>query len=286
MGIPWRSAFALQADGWYLRSDCIWHKGNPMPSSVKDRPTTDHEYIFILSKRQRYFWDAEAVKEPVAGTAHSRGKGVHPKSAAPGSGIKANSSFSAAVRGLVAKRNIRSVWKINSHAYPEAHFATFPPGLPERCIRAGSSQHGACSECGAPWVRVVSRPTRPGVGGDVATSLRDGGLTVEAGLERTGMSHFRYNQWLQENPAQTVGWAPSCTHDADRRPCVVLDPFSGAGTTGLVAARLGREYIGLEQSTEYAQQSRERIVRELGASREQLEQMGGDAPIGAQVGLW
>jgi DNA modification methylase len=136
--MPWRVAFALQAGGWYLRSDIIWSKPNPMPESVTDRPTKAHEYLFLLTKSPRYYWDAEAVKQPVTGNSHPRGKGAHPKSAEPGSGIKANASFSVAVRDLVDQRNIRSVWTIPTQPSPEAHFATFPEALVEPCILACS----------------------------------------------------------------------------------------------------------------------------------------------------
>lgn len=105
IGIPWRVAFALQVDGWYLRSDIIWHKPNPMPESVTDRPTKSHEYVFLFSKSERYFYDAEAIRE----------------------------------EGLTS-RNARTVWTIATKPYAGAHFATFPPEIPERCIKAGSRE--------------------------------------------------------------------------------------------------------------------------------------------------
>ncbi len=111
-GIPWRVAFALQADGWWLRQDIIWSKPNPMPESVTDRCTKSHEYMFLLTKSARYFYDAEAIKEDVTGNAHARGNGVNPKCTEPGSGIKQNSSFSGAVNELVSIRNKRSVWTV------------------------------------------------------------------------------------------------------------------------------------------------------------------------------
>lgn len=154
MGMPWRVAFALQAAGWYLRSDIIWSKPNPMPESIKDRPTKSHEYLFLLSKSEQYFYDAEAASEPTTGNSHSRGSGVNPKAAKFPSGWdtgggahtkldgryrpKQNESFSAAVAELVSRRNIRSVWTIPTSPYPEAHYATFPPELAERCILAGT----------------------------------------------------------------------------------------------------------------------------------------------------
>jgi len=131
VGIPWRVAFALREDGWYLRRDIIWAKPNPMPESIKDRPTTAHEYVFLFSKAKDYFYDAEAVKEPVTGTANARGNGVGPKAVSASSRLrtdrtpdrqtpgriqaKANRSFSAAVTGLVSHRAKRSVWTIDNH---------------------------------------------------------------------------------------------------------------------------------------------------------------------------
>lgn len=162
IGQPWRLALALQADGWWLRRDIIWHKPNPAPETVRDRPTGAHEYLFLLTKRARYFYNAEDAREPVTGTAHMRrakqpsnqdvdvgshgafhrdGRrpvNVGPKSAAPGSGVKANESFQAAVAELVPDRNYRSVWTIPIQGFPGAHFATFPEELARRCIVAGS----------------------------------------------------------------------------------------------------------------------------------------------------
>lgn len=170
MGQPWRVAFALQDAGWYLRADCIWHKLNPMPESVGDRPTKSHEYVFLLSKQPQYYYDASAIAEPVSGTAHARGNGVNPKAKlcsgwavgqdshstkdharakqglkdstkfgrGPGWRNKQNESFKGAVNELVDTRNIRTVWSFSTEAQPEAHFATFPTELVQRCILSGS----------------------------------------------------------------------------------------------------------------------------------------------------
>jgi DNA modification methylase len=155
VGLPWRVAFALQEAGWYLRSDIIWAKPSPMPESVRDRPTKSHEYVFLLAKCSSYFYDAEAIKEPVTGNAHHRSTSVNPKAKIPtgwdtGPGghnelagryrSRQNESFAAAVAGLVSMRNKRSVWTIASRPYPEAHFATFPEALVEPCILAGSRE--------------------------------------------------------------------------------------------------------------------------------------------------
>lgn len=134
IGIPWRLAFALQQDGWYLRQDIIWHKPSPMPESVQDRCTKAHEYVFLLAKSEKYFYDSVAVSEDSAG-----------------------------VHGM--KRNRRSVWTVPTKGYKEAHFATMPPQLAETCIKAGTSERGCCPECLSPWRRVVERTkimrTRP-----------------------------------------------------------------------------------------------------------------------------
>lgn len=232
LGIPWMLAFALRADGWYLRRDIIWHKLNPMPESVRDRPTTAHEYLFLLSKSQSYFYDADAVMEPSSPDTHaraSRGRsdshkyadggpcnqtiakrspsagrapGVTPKSAASGSGIRANESWHAATVEVLPMRNKRSVWSTVSEPYSGAHFATFPPALIEPCILAGCPRGG-----------------------------------------------------------------------------VVLDPFFGAGTTGLVAQRLGRDCIGIELNPDSVAMARDRIRAGLGRVECDLPEVGRSGPL-------
>jgi DNA modification methylase len=139
VGIPWRVAFALQADGWYLRSDIIWHKPNPMPESVTDRPTKAHEYLFLLTKQPTYYYDADAVKEEASadsGFAKQRARGVDTWKY----GRTAGGNTSNGVGGTFgdgATRNRRSVWTVATRPYKGAHFATFPPKLIEPCILAG-----------------------------------------------------------------------------------------------------------------------------------------------------
>lgn len=253
VGMPWRLALALQAAGWRLRSDIVWSKPNPMPESCRDRPTKAHEYIFLMTKSARYHYDQEAVKEAVTGNAHSRGDGLHPKLAPAGSGIKSNESWSAATNKLVSSRNLRTVWKFPTQAYPGAHFATFPEALPERCIKAGTSPK-ACAVCGAPWRRLVDRTrsfeSGSGKSGNLPSgkngpNLQGGGETLD--IRRGPVVHTK-----------TTGWAPTCDHDAPGGLSVVLDPFAGSGTTLAVAARLGRASIGIEISPEYARLARKR----------------------------
>ena len=138
VGIPWRVAFALQADGWYLRQDIIWNKPNPMPESVRDRCTKAHEYIFLLSKNKKYYYDNEAIKEPTVTKDNSnRNRDITKLNNTPGrskmKGLKTNN---------YDKRNKRSVWSVSPKPYKEAHFATYPPDLIEPCILAGCPKDG------------------------------------------------------------------------------------------------------------------------------------------------
>jgi DNA modification methylase len=184
LGIPWRVAFALQDDGWYLRSDIIWAKPNPMPESVTDRPTKSHEYVFLLAKAERYYYDGEAIKEPASALTRSRGRGVTPKSAQEGSRIKANSSFHAATRGVVTERNKRSVWTVATAPFSQAHFATFPPKLVEPMIKAGCPVGGTVLDpfCGAGTTLLV------------ADRLQRNAIGIEINPEYAAMANERMNR--------------------------------------------------------------------------------------------
>lgn len=178
MGVPWRLAFALQDDGWFLRQDIVWNKPNPMPESVTDRCTKSHEYVFLLTKSARYYWNREKAQEPAAEPNRVRndrigGSNGHTVRHSPG-GMMTGSQT----------RNRRSVWTLTTYPTPEAHFATFPAELPELCIAIGTPPDG-----------------------------------------------------------------------------VVLDPFNGAGTTGLAALKTGRRYVGIELNPEYVVITKQRVKR-------------------------
>ena len=148
VGIPWRVAFALQADGWYLRSDIIWHKPNPMPESVTDRPTKSHEYIFLMSKSAKYYFDQEAVREDSIDPESYNGRRPRNAPSMYFKDPKNLKNFGSIKDGKLPygmtyeKRNIRSVWTITTQPYSQAHFATFPPKLIEPCILAGCPENG------------------------------------------------------------------------------------------------------------------------------------------------
>jgi DNA modification methylase len=242
---------SLWEPGWYLRSDIVWSKLNPMPESVTDRPTKAHEYVFLLSKSARYYFDADAVRE--GGSGRSAGNRTHKYDGLPGHETK---------HGLVdvgdvewTQRNLRTVWNIATEPFPGAHFATFPKRLVDPCVKAGTSERGCCAECGAPWVRQIERVV-VGVG-----KKPDGWDTGSGGhgtIHRNGREKGEPGQDITEG--RTVGWNPTCDHPEQTVPCTVLDPFCGSGTVGVVALRLGRSFIGIELNPQYAEMARGRIA--------------------------
>jgi len=243
VGIPWRVAFALQEDGWYLRSDVVWSKPNPMPESVTDRPTKAHEYVFLLSRSTRYFFDQEAVREPIKPGTDGTMAG---RNLAPGSEPERFQRRYAELKGA----NCRTVWEIATKPTPEAHFATFPEELPRRCIRAGTSERGVCPECGAPWTRVIEHGEDPTY------------LPMEErrphGRQAPGSPMLKHTSYGPGRPRTDRGWLPSCEHDYPAVPATVLDPFMGSGTTAAVARALGRSSVGIELSPDYAELSARR----------------------------
>jgi len=242
LGIPWRVAFALQADGWWLRQDIIWHKPNPMPESVRDRCTKAHEYVFLLTKGERYFYDAEAISE-TAVCDRMRGPALHPDT------VSTNGNSGLSRREFTGTRNRRSVWSITTKPYKGAHFATMPTTLAEPCIKAGTSERGCCPECGSPWSRVTEREklTRP----------RPNDYVKRTGEDGTGNSCANSVAGVR---VTTTGWSPSCKCGRDEAvPCTVIDPFSGSGTTVAVAASLGRSGIGIELNPGYIELAKKRV---------------------------
>lgn len=243
--VPHRVFDALMADGWYGRSDICWAKSNPMPESVTDRPTRSHEYIFLLSKRSTYYYDAAAIAEPA--TQHEQGiRGNHDGQKMPPetSNGRNGSTLKDADR---TNRNKRSVWTVSTKPYSGAHFAVFPPKLIEPCILAGSSEKGGCSACGAPWVRVVERENGYNGAGRATDTYTGQAYEHPQSAPRGPKSNFGPG-----NIGTTKGWAPSCACDAgDPVPQTVLDPFAGSGTTGEVAERHGRHAVLIELNPEY-----------------------------------
>jgi DNA modification methylase len=211
VGIPWRVAFALQHDGWYLRSDIIWAKPNPMPESVTDRPTKAHEYLFLLAKQPKYFWDADASREPQesldtaggykGGVSRPEYEPIRPDGPLTRERIKMHNR-----EWNPAGRNRRSVWTIPTQPFPEAHFATYPEELVRPCIQAGTSEKGECVECGAPWTRQtdVSYEVNDRTGG-VATTPRAGTAKDGPNIGQTTPCPRKLDKRVE-----TTGWEPTC----------------------------------------------------------------------------
>ena len=319
MMMPSLLALALQADGWFVRSDIIWAKPNPMPELCRDRPTSAHEHVFLLTKSARYFYDSDAVREDVApsqvdrvradrigGRSHNeRGQhsegGLYQTIKIPGGWDRGDGAHgtihrdgrtSAEYQDAVAKagRNLRNVWDISTEAFKGAHFATMPTSVVERCIKAGTSERGCCAACGKPWVRMTEYgkavPLLPSDAGRKATwTIGDAARDPDSRTDTPLPRHYR--------PALSTGWSPGCQCDAlamadpdarlqtNTKPCVVLDPFAGAGTTLLVADRLQRDAIGIELNPEYLAMTQQRIESDAGlfANVEEAHQQNPDLPL-------
>lgn len=254
IGIPWRVAFALQADGWYLRSDIVWHKPAPMPESVRDRPTRAHEYIFLLSKSPRYYYDADAIREPLADSSMQRIQQRTFEQQRGGdkdysNGVNKSRSMRRALENFAKDptgANKRTVWTVSHEPSPLPHYAMFPSKLIEPCILAGAPAQ-ACVVCGAPYERIVEREPMVVRKTARAEQMGEYGRTCTSGTMITPPT------------STTVGWQPTCECNADTRPGVVLDPFMGAGTTALTAMRLGRDYIGIELDADTAAMAAKRV---------------------------
>lgn len=265
MFIPERTAMALQADGWWVRRDIIWAKGcsfnykggSTMPESCKDRPTSSHEYVYIFTKSERYFYDYYGVLEDALydGRKDTEFKG----SVKDYEGVLPNSkpqAFAGAgherwpnTQNGVQKRNLRSVWVINTASYPGSHYAVYPEDLITPIILASTSAKGVCPECGAPWERVVEKGNQQ--------RHESEPQTIGAGRGDNG------DRTKHAPPADVVNeyWQPTCACGHDETvPATVLDPFVGSGTTCMVARKHRRKAIGLDLSFEYLNvNARERL---------------------------
>ena len=249
--IPARVAIALQEDGWYLRSDIIWHKSNSMPESVEDRCSKSHEYLFMLAKSEQYYYDADAIREPLKTASNLRNKsletwGKQAQLTPLGEGEREWNN--------PAGRNKRSVWLVNTQPFPEAHFAVMPPKLVEPCILAGSSPR-CCEQCGSPWSRITERE-----GVNASRGKQD--FRTHRGVGRHGGGVDRDLPSGYTPTIVTTGWQPTCTCKDARGSgkCLILDPFAGAGTVPMVALQHGRNYLGIELSAEYICLAQKRIT--------------------------
>jgi len=259
IGIPWRVALALQQDGWYLRQDIIWHKPNPMPESVKDRCTKAHEYIFLLSKNVKYYFDNEAIKEDAVRAGKiPKGKKYSSELADDKIGGK-HTRETLNEKPVAPKRNKRSVWTVTTKPFKGAHFATFPIDLIEPCVSAGCPEK-ICVDCGEPYKRVMQKPKQLEVDRNKRSGLDD---------RKVGGVLDKYNR---ENPPIDLGVQKQCDCETNETKAgTVLDPFAGSGTTGIVAANHARNSVLLELNEEYIKIAKKRIKEQAGMFAEVYE---------------
>ncbi len=334
IGMPWAVAFALRDDGWWLRRDHFWLKKNPMPNSQTDRCTTSHEYLFQLTKKARYAFDADAIREPHTAlgrppgnksrmyidrdTEHlnkstsggekrrpSQDQSFHasgrmkrsvweieledgdedycPHCGGPQTGMilplatePSNYEFCNACKRLYVggeKKRIKQ-YELDGEKVREcscgatdgwvAHFATMPRELVRPCVKAGSSEAGCCAECGAPRRRIVEKELVK------QYECRHGGFNAQGTSD--GMVDMSESWSPGTNKATTLGFSPTCDCATDETaPCVILDPFGGSGTTGIVAVEEGRDYVLIDVSEEYCELARARIARATAQPRFALE---------------
>lgn len=324
--LPHRVAIALQADGWIVKGDNVWNKPNALPESVQNRCARVHEYVFHLTKSDRAFFDADAIREPYAAASLERRKysdantgerlGKHRKH------TKQSKQTDAAARSMYLPNPLgrvkRSVWTVKAPSFDGDHTATFPEEIPEPCIMAGTPEAGACPVCAAPRRRVIELgpidlAAAKACGGDDEGLYHGKAKKNYKGAKAQNPSDVKRRILQSMRPRITTGWDPTCGDTRDcpacaatgkvlidlaessafdedddgdddakearcRRcrgrgqlfkgcvshgkpqPSIVLDPFSGTGTTGAVALRLGRRYIGIELNPKYLAESRDRLA--------------------------
>jgi len=296
--IPARTAIALQEDGWWVRCDIIWDKINAMPESTRDRPTRSHEYIYMLTKSESYYYDLDGIREPY----------TKPLDRWAGEKLVVNSQSGwdtgtgqaffrdRNMRPNSNGRNKRSVWSVCTKGFKGAHFAVYPPELITPCILSGTGKGSCCAKCKSPYKRITVKnieklkPIDPVVRNGIKLTPEDSAIVVY--IENNADGDYRiskkgdkkHNNWVQQpvksgrtdqydkkgyslihwgDKSTTMGWEKTCKCDTDEKDrCVVLDPFCGSGTTGFVALSNNCKFIGLEPSAEYTKLAKRRIKRE------------------------
>jgi DNA modification methylase len=251
LAIPERFRLAMQADGWVYRNEVVWKKPNANPMPVLDRLTVDHEDVMMFSKGPRYYFDVEPIRTPLKPSTIARDgyrrmmehKAEHEE--AQGGAMRHDHETISNPAGAQRRTvwDIESVWEIATGHSLEGHYAVFPPDLVEPMIRASTSEYGCCGECGANYIRMIQRPKPP----EELTGTERREIPGQPAVIDRKRNNRALCDWRQANPPRTTGWQKPCKCETGRiiRP-VVLDIFSGEGSTGDAALRLGRDYVGID----------------------------------------
>lgn len=256
MMIPARFAIAMQDEGWILRSEIIWAKRAPMPESVTDRPTKAHEMIYLFAKEGRYFYDQEAVREKATYAGHRNSFGNKNAQARMVETLTGNMKPGVKYTQPTG-RNLRDVWHLSPEPTSAEHFAAYPTEIPRRCILAGCPEK-VCTVCGKPYERVVEK-----TGGTTGKSWHDHSNDQVAGMHQMAARESLTKAKSESGQPYTRidrGLQPACTCNVGTKPGVVLDFFSGTGTTAYMARKLGRSYIGCDLNADYVAMARRRLA--------------------------
>ncbi len=282
-GVPWQVALALRDDGWYLRSAIPWVKKNSLPESVKDRPGTSHEYLFLLSKNKSYYYDRDAIRMPPADYYRVGGSTDYAASSST-NGVSSKSLHQMAVNGrkrrsgdwyydsvdlairqtenyLAHLKHVRengglqlhddgspAAMLVNTRPYKGAHFAVFPPEIVEPCIKASTSEYGVCTQCGAQWRRVTKEKLRPTKKAAKTFIIDERDMTADKNDQGSNRQKDGHKSGFITK-VETTGWEPTCDCNCDEvKPAIVLDTFAGSGTTGMTAVKLRRKGVLVDLS--------------------------------------
>jgi site-specific DNA-methyltransferase (cytosine-N4-specific) len=265
--VPERFAIAMQESGWWVRCDVIWYKSRCLPPWAPDRPLRDHEYVWMFSKTRSHYYDQHAVRRPFIDARCGEAGAPSPKAGRiPGQSPHSISKKTWTKGRANGGACLRTMWNIQTEPLLSEHYAAYPSKLVSRIIQLATSEKGHCPKCGAGWKRIIERGApdeehKRACGADSSGEYHGQSQKdyLQAKAQDASATKARILEGMVER--KTVGWEPGCKCGLDPVPAIVLDPFMGSGTTGMVAERLGRKWIGCELNPEYQKLIDERTAQ-------------------------